>query len=104
MLKDLIKTLHAGASPDELKQRFKDVLEGVGPTEVAQIEEELIAEGGSREEVQRLCDLISQMRKGLKERRGYCDGQRGITHDIWLPAFGSASPASVGRQQLWESV
>ncbi len=57
MLRALIEALHAGADPEELKQRFKDVLEGVGPTDVAQIEEELVAEGLPREEIQRLCDL-----------------------------------------------
>ena len=57
MLKDLIKALHAGESPDELKQRFKDVLKDVDPAQIAQVEEELIAEGMPRDEIQRLCDI-----------------------------------------------
>jgi len=67
MLKDLIKALHAGASPDELKQRFRDVLKGTGPTDIAQIEEELVAEGMPREEIQRLCDLhLAVFRESLE--------------------------------------
>jgi PAS domain S-box-containing protein len=56
-LRGLIEALHAGADPEDLKQRFKDVLKGVGPTDIARIEEELVAEGLPREEIQRLCDL-----------------------------------------------
>ena len=45
MLKEVIKQLHAGASPQEVKERFRQVLEGVSPGEIAKIEQELIKEG-----------------------------------------------------------
>jgi len=57
MLRELIKQLHAGVSPQEVKERFKQVLEGISPIEIAKIEQELIKEGLPREEIQRLCDL-----------------------------------------------
>jgi len=57
MLKELMRQLHAGASPSEVKERFKQALEGVSPLEIAKIEEELIKEGLPREEIQRLCDV-----------------------------------------------
>ncbi len=57
LLKEAIKQLHTGASAQEIKERFKRVLEGVGPLEIAKIEQELIGEGISREEIQRLCDV-----------------------------------------------
>ena len=56
ILKELIKALHFGANPDEVKERFREALKGTSPTEIAQIEEELIKEGMPREEVRRLCD------------------------------------------------
>ena len=56
-LKELIKQLHMGASPKEIKQRFKHVLEGVSPLEIAKIEEELTNEGMPREELRKLCDV-----------------------------------------------
>jgi len=57
MLKDLIKQLHAGKSPQEVKETFKQVLEGISPLEIGKIEQELIKEGMPREEIQRLCDV-----------------------------------------------
>jgi len=57
MLKDVIMQLHAGFSPQEVKERFRQVLEGISPLEIAKIEEELIKEGMPREEIQRLCDV-----------------------------------------------
>jgi hypothetical protein len=57
MLKELIKQLHSGASPEQVKEKFKDVLKGVNSEEIAKIEEELVKEGMPRAEIQRLCDI-----------------------------------------------
>ena len=57
MLRELIKKLHAGVKPDEVKEEFKDILKGIEPKDIAEIEEELIKEGMHREEIQRLCDV-----------------------------------------------
>jgi PAS domain S-box-containing protein len=57
LLKEAIRQLHAGASPQEVKERFKQVLQETSPTEIAKIEEELIKEGMKREEIRRLCDV-----------------------------------------------
>jgi DUF438 domain-containing protein len=57
MLKEIIMQLHAGASPQEVKEKFKQVLEGTSAEDVAKIEQELVKEGMSREELQRLCDV-----------------------------------------------
>ncbi len=54
ILKEIIKALHAGACPGEVKESF-DALGDVGPLEVAQAEEELIAEGMTPKEVRSLC-------------------------------------------------
>ncbi|TET92628.1 MAG: DUF438 domain-containing protein, partial [Desulfobacteraceae bacterium] len=54
MLKELIMALHAGAHPDEMKEKFKEALEGIDPLEISKIEEELIKEGMPSEEVRRL--------------------------------------------------
>jgi len=56
-LKELIKALHAGAHPEEMKGRFKEVLEDIGPLEIAKVEQELIEEGMPAEEVRRLYDV-----------------------------------------------
>ncbi len=68
MLKELIKALHAGAQPDEMKEKFKEALEGIGPLELSKVEEELIEEGMPREEVRRLCDVhLAVFRESLEK-------------------------------------
>ena len=57
MLKEVIKELHGGASPTEVKKKFKEVLKDTKPEDIAKIEQELVKEGMPREELQRLCDV-----------------------------------------------
>jgi DUF438 domain-containing protein len=67
-LKEIIRQLHAGISPDQVKERFRKLLEGVSPLEIAKIEQELINEGIPREEIQRLCDVhLAIFREQLQE-------------------------------------
>ena len=69
-LKELIRQLHAGASPEEVKERFKEVLEGISSLEIAKIEEEFIKEGMPREEIQRLCDVhLAVFQEQLEKQR-----------------------------------
>ena len=56
-LKRIIQKLHAGVSPDQVRKEFKNFLKEVTPLEIANIEQQLINEGLSREELQRLCDV-----------------------------------------------
>jgi len=56
-LKEIIKQLHEGVPPEEVKEKFGKFLEGVGAEEIARIEQELVQEGMPREELQRLCDV-----------------------------------------------
>jgi len=70
MLRELIDRLHAGASPEQVKEKFKRVLEDVSPLEIAKIEEELIEEGMPREEIQRLCEVhLAVFREQLEKQR-----------------------------------
>jgi DUF438 domain-containing protein len=57
VIKGIIKDLHAGVEMDILRKRFAEVVEGVSATEIAQIEQSLIAEGLPETEVKRLCDV-----------------------------------------------
>ncbi|MGC8895443.1 MAG: DUF438 domain-containing protein [Candidatus Bathyarchaeia archaeon] len=70
MLKEIIRQLHAGASPQEVKERFRQVLENVSSLEIAKIEEELIKEGMPREEIQKLCDVhMAVFREQLEKQK-----------------------------------
>ena len=56
-VQEIIKQLHSGSSPQELKERFRQILESVSSIEIAEIEQELIKEGMPREEIQKLCEV-----------------------------------------------
>ena len=56
-LKRVIAQLHAGATVDEVKNEFAALLQAVDATEVATLEQGLIAEGMPVSEIKRLCDV-----------------------------------------------
>jgi DUF438 domain-containing protein len=57
LLKEIIKKLPGGARPEEVKEKFKDVLKDVTSEDIIKIEEELVKEGMPREELQKLCNI-----------------------------------------------
>lgn len=70
LLKELIRQLHAGVSPEEVKEKFKRVLKDISPLEISKIEQELIEEGMPREEIQRLCDVhLAVFREQLERQK-----------------------------------
>ncbi len=70
-LKSLIRSLHAGEAPAEVRERFGRLIGEVSAEEIARMEQELIDEGLPAEEVTRLCDVhVSIFREALHE-----DGQ-----------------------------
>jgi len=69
-LKEILRQLHAGVPPEHVKERFRQFLEGVSSLEIAKIEQELIGEGISREEIQRLCDVhLAVFKEQLEKQR-----------------------------------
>jgi uncharacterized protein len=56
-LKGIIKDLHDGATVDEVKKSFDQLIRNVSPEEIASMEQALIDEGFPVAEVQRLCDV-----------------------------------------------
>ncbi|MFB0518799.1 MAG: DUF438 domain-containing protein [Acidobacteriota bacterium] len=70
ILKGLIKRLHEGARPEEIKEEFREVLKGVTPDEIARVEEELVKDGMPREEIQRLCEVhLAVFRESLEREK-----------------------------------
>ncbi len=57
LLKEILKELHEGKKPEELKEKFKSVLRNVSPLEIPLIEQELVKEGLQASEIAKLCDL-----------------------------------------------
>lgn len=65
-LKAIIGRLHAGADVAEVKAEFNALTHDIDATEIAQMEQALIAEGMPVEEVQRLCDVhVSVFKEAL---------------------------------------
>jgi DUF438 domain-containing protein len=62
-IKDMIRRLHEGEDPDEVKKEFEEVLKDTSPTEIARIEDELVREGLPRERLHKLCDVHLAMFK-----------------------------------------
>jgi len=56
-LKRVIHQLHEGKSVDEVKAEFAALLAGVSASEIAALEQALIAEGMPEMEIKRLCDV-----------------------------------------------
>jgi len=65
-LKRLIRQLHEGKTVEEVKEEFAALLRDVGATEIAEIEQALIAEGLPEMEIKRLCDVhVAVFRESL---------------------------------------
>lgn len=69
ILKEIIRKIHQGANPEEVKSQFRTLLQNVSAMEIAKAEEELIKEGLPREETHRLCEVhLAVFREGLEEK------------------------------------
>ena len=55
-LKSLLKRVQDGEDIDGIKQKFKDLLEDIPPEEIPAIEQELVEEGITPEEITQMCD------------------------------------------------
>jgi len=70
LIRQIIKELHAGAHPQQVKTRFKEALAGLSSVEIAKVEQELAREGMPREEIQRLCDVhLEVFREQLQQQK-----------------------------------
>jgi hypothetical protein len=56
-MRDIIRRLHQGLSVEEARERFEREVGGVSSTEIAEIEQSLIDEGMSPEEIKKFCNV-----------------------------------------------
>ena len=69
-LKNAIRQLHAGRSPEEVTERFRDILQTASPAQIAHVEQELVREGMPQEEIRRLCDVhLALLREPLDKQK-----------------------------------
>ncbi|MBC7321269.1 DUF438 domain-containing protein [bacterium] len=69
ILKEIIRKLHKGGDPTEAKRQFKELLGSVDALEISRVEQELVQEGISRDEIQRLCEIHLEIFKESLEKK-----------------------------------
>jgi hypothetical protein len=60
-LKHIIRHLHEGKAPDEVRAQLRELVQECDTTEIAQMEQELMADGVPVEEIMGMCDLHSRV-------------------------------------------
>jgi DUF438 domain-containing protein len=70
LLKHMIKQLHKGEAPEEVKRQLTRLLGEVPYADVVEVEQELMAEGLPHVEILKLCDLHTQALKGHIDHSG----------------------------------
>ncbi|MCW5964785.1 MAG: DUF438 domain-containing protein [Bryobacterales bacterium] len=64
-LKHIIRHLHAGEAPSQVREQMKRLVGETDYSEIVAMEQELIAEGMPVEEIQSMCDLHSQVTRDV---------------------------------------
>lgn len=64
-LKEVILHLHRGEAPADVRDRLKDLVAEVDASEIAAMEQQLMADGMSHEEVKSMCDLHADVLKDV---------------------------------------
>lgn len=83
-LKEIIRDLHRGVPVEQVKERFAAAVKDVGASEIARMEQALVAEGMPVEEVKRLCDVhVEVFREALDAKlaagvAGAAAGESGV--------------------------
>jgi DUF438 domain-containing protein len=70
VLKGLLRRLHEGADPEQIKEECRKKIGDIPPTEMAKVEDELVKEGMPREQLQKFCDIHLALLKESFEKEG----------------------------------
>ena len=65
VLKEIIQHLHAGAAPELVKEQLRKIVGETDASEIMAMEQQLMAEGMSVDEVRSMCDLHSQVTRDV---------------------------------------
>jgi DUF438 domain-containing protein len=70
ILKGIIRDLHKGERMEKLKLRFQKLIQDVSPSEIANMEQNLIDEGMPESEVKRLCEVhVAVFKEALEQQK-----------------------------------
>lgn len=66
-LKSIIKRLHAGEAPQSVRDELETLVKSTSPGEIAEMEQSLMADGMTAEEITSMCDLHSQVLRSISD-------------------------------------
>ena len=81
-LKDIILKLHQGLSVTEAKERFEQEVGSISSSEIAELEQSLINEGLSPEEIKRFCNVHALIFQSALEKAAI--KETSAAHPIYL--------------------
>jgi DUF438 domain-containing protein len=84
LVKELLKAVHRGESVDELKKRYSGVLSQISPIEIPLIEQQLVKEGISIDDILKLCDLHVELFREFLKSRELRDVPKGHPVDLFM--------------------
>jgi DUF438 domain-containing protein len=84
LVKELLKSIHSSVDPVVLKNKFREALREVSPFEIPLIEQELIKEGFSVNDILKLCDLHVKLFREFLESRELVGVPRGHPLNLLL--------------------
>jgi PAS domain S-box-containing protein len=67
IMKDIIRKLHQGLTIEEAKERFEKEIGAMSSTEIAEMEQALISEGLSPEEIKKFCNVHALLEEPVFE-------------------------------------
>ncbi len=82
IMKDIIRKLHEGASLEEAKDRFEREIGSVSSTEIAEIEQSLMSEGVSPDEIKKFCNVHALLFQSALEKS--MDKEESPAHPVYL--------------------
>jgi DUF438 domain-containing protein len=81
-MKDILKKLHQGLSLEEAKNRFEREIGNVSSTEIAEIEQALLSEGISPDEIKKFCNVHALLFQSALEKS--MDKEQSPAHPLYL--------------------
>jgi DUF438 domain-containing protein len=82
VMKDILKKLHQGLSLEEAKNRFEREIGNVSSTEIAEIEQALLREGISPDEIKKFCNVHALLFQSALEKS--MDKEQSPAHPLYL--------------------
>lgn len=82
IMKDIIRKLHEGAPLEEAKDRFEREIGSVSSTEIAEIEQSLMSEGVSPDEIKKFCNVHALLFQSALEKS--MDKEESPAHPVYL--------------------